>query len=747
MGSKYVFLVSQIICLWLLAPLTQADQHQRETYIIYMGDRINLDIPAKSLHIEMLSGVLHSVPSHKVSEHLLYTYDNFHGCVALLTENEAKIIAGMDGVVSIFPNEKIYHHTTRSWDFMGFPQTVERSNIESDVIVGVIDTGIWPESQSFRDDGFGPPPTKWKGRCQTSLNFTCNNKIIGAQYFRADGNLSKDEVASPRDTNGHGTHTASTIAGGIVETASFLGLGEGIARGGVPSARIAVYKPCWSDEGCLQADVLAAFDAAISDGVDIISVSLGSRSHAVPYFRDPIAIGAFHAMKKGILTSASAGNKGPGLQTLSNFAPWLLSVGAATMDRKFSTKVQLDNGMVFEGISLNTFDLENKTFPLIYGGDSPDNIFSNSSESRFCKKDSLNKTLVEGKIVVCDILLRHTEDEVFVDGAAGTIMHFVEPHYYDIALSFPLPASYIRADDAARVISYTRNLTSTPFGTIHKSVEVKDTSAPYVASFSSRGPHPFSPHILKPDVIAPGVDILAAWSPVGSVSQVEGDPRSVPYTILSGTSMACPHATAVAAYVKSFHPTWSAAAIRSALMTTALPMSRATNEEAELAYGSGHINPLKAVQPGLVYDAAEGDYVKFLCSQDLDDIDIRLITGDNSTSCHQGIRNTTNNWDLNYPSIALTTSLGPFDTIFTRTVTNVGSSNSTYNVVVTTPQDQALSIKVQPSVLSFKTLGQKLSFTVRVSGSIGIRALMSASLVWDDGHHQVRSPIVVFNLS
>lgn len=160
--------------------------------------------------------------------------------------------------------------------------------------------------------------------------------------------MSKDEVASPRDTNGHGTHTASTIAGGIVETASFLGLGEGIARGGVPSARIAVYKPCWSDEGCLQADVLAAFDAAISDGVDIISVSLGSRSHAVPYFRDPIAIGAFHAMKKGILTSASAGNKGPGLQTLSNFAPWLLSVGAATMDRKFSTKVQLDNGMVFE---------------------------------------------------------------------------------------------------------------------------------------------------------------------------------------------------------------------------------------------------------------------------------------------------------------------------------------------------------------------------------------------------------------
>lgn len=128
--------------------------------------------------------------------------------------------------------------------------------------------------------------------------------------------------------------------------ASFLGLGLGTARGGVPSSRIAVYKPCWSD-GCYLADILAAFDAAISDGVDIISVSLGGDVSS-PYFEDPVAIGAFHAMQKGILTSSSAGNRGPSLNTLDNFAPWLLSVGAHTIDRKIITKVQLGNGMVFE---------------------------------------------------------------------------------------------------------------------------------------------------------------------------------------------------------------------------------------------------------------------------------------------------------------------------------------------------------------------------------------------------------------
>ncbi|KAK9716588.1 hypothetical protein RND81_06G243800 [Saponaria officinalis] len=733
----FLILASFIINLEFLAPV-QADEQERKVYIVYMGDLPSFDISIGDIYLKMIKDVLGSdlLDVTKAVEYLMYTFKNFKGYVAHLTDTEAQIISKMDGVVSVFPSRKNHHLTTRSWDFMGFPIDVKRSSVESDIIIGVIDSGIWPESESFTDEGFGPPPAKWKGRCDTALNFTCNNKIIGAQYFRADGNITMNGIASPRDTDGHGTHTASTAAGAVVADASFLGLGQGSARGGVPSARIAAYKACWAD-GCYDSDVLAAFDAAISDGVDIISVSLGS-SVPDPYFEDSVAIGGFSAMKKGILTSVAAGNDGPGLQTVSNFAPWHLTVAASSTDRKFITEVKLGNGMVVQGISLNTFDPENKTFPLIYGGDAKDTSYEHSS--RYCGEDSLNKTLVKDKIVICDDLIKG--ETPFVAGAAGLIMQDLV--YHDNPFAFPLPTLYLNEDDGSRVVDYARTLTSTPYGTILKSVAINDTSSPTVVSFSSRGPNPISPGILKPDLTAPGVSILAAYSPVATVSLAASDPRSVSFNIVSGTSMACPHVSGVAAYVKSFHPTWSPAAIKSALMTTASPMSSTSNKEAEFAYGSGHISPLKALNPGLVYDAGEDDYVRFLCSQGLSAIEIRLISG-KSDSCS----NTTDSrwWDANYPSMAVPTSAGAFDVVFYRTVTNVGSPNSTYNAAVTTPEGQAVAIQVQPSVLSFDSVGQKLSFTVRVSGSIGLRALMSSSLVWDDGEHQVRSPIVVYNLS
>ena len=176
------------------------------------------------------------------------------------------------------------------------------------------------------------------------------SKIIGAKYYNVGGNYSKDDIRSPRDSSGHGTHVASTIAGNLVKSASLLGYasGSGIARGGVPSARIAVYKVCWSPSvGCNDADVLKAFDEAIDDGVDIISASIGSSVHS-EYFNDALNVGSFHAMKKGILTSSAAGNSGPRPSSMSNYAPWTLSVAASTIDRKFLTKVQLGSGEVFE---------------------------------------------------------------------------------------------------------------------------------------------------------------------------------------------------------------------------------------------------------------------------------------------------------------------------------------------------------------------------------------------------------------
>lgn len=169
-------------------------------------------------------------------------------------------------------------------------------------------------------------------------------------------------------------------------------------------------------------------------------------------------------------------------------------------------------------------------------------------------------------------------------------------------------------------------------------------------------------------------------------------------------------------------------------------MSVETNTDAEFAYGSGHINPVKAVTPGLVYDAGEADYVKFLCGIGYSNKSLRLVTGDNSSSCTETTNGTV--WDLNYPSFALsTTSNTSVTRVFHRTVTNVGSPVSTYRAMWSAPS--ALKILVEPSVLTFNSLGQNQSFVVTVEATIN-QTIVSGSLVWDDGLYQVRSPIVAF---
>ncbi|KAK4579323.1 hypothetical protein RGQ29_029115 [Quercus rubra] len=630
-----------------------ASQNERKAYIVYMGNRRD-EISTSPLYTNMLQEV---IGSHIGPESLLYSYKrSFHGFVVELTEQEAQKMTAMDGVVSVFPNKQNELHTTRSWDFIGFPKQVDRTTIESNIIIGVLDSGIWPEADSFSDKGFGPPPRKWKGTCKGLTNFTCNNKIIGAKYYRSDGIFEEGDIKSPRDSEGHGTHVASTAAGNIVSKASLEGFRLGTARGGVPSARIAMYKVCWLN-GCSDADILAAFDDAIADGVDIISISIGGSPKN--YFTDPIAIGAFHAMRNGILTSASAGNSGPSPATILNFSPWSLSVAASTIDRKFSTEVRLGNNKIYEGTSINTFNLKNDMYPIIYSGDAPNTTSEFNSRS--------------------------------------------------------------------------------PTATILRSNEIKDTLAPYIAPFSSRGPNPAAHNILKPDLAAPGVNILAAWSPISPISGVESDKRSNSYNIISGTSMACPHATAVAVYIKSFHPTWSPASIRSALMTTADPMSAEKNPDGEFAYGAGNINPLKAPNPGLIYDIDALDYIKFLCAQGYNTKLLQYVTGDKSSCSKEADEKSL---DLNYPSFALSTPISnSISHVFNRTVTNVGSSTSTYKAIVTSPH--GLSIKVNPSVLSFTSLKQKLSFALTIEGTIE-KQIVSASLIWDDGTFQVRSPIVVY---
>ncbi|CAI0419460.1 unnamed protein product [Linum tenue] len=645
----------------------------------------------------------------------------------------------MEGVVSVFPSRKKKLHTTRSWSYVGLPETKaeRRTKVESDIVIGVIDTGIWPESESFNDTGFGPPPSKWKGTCTSAANFTCNNKIIGARHYRKVRSYPEDDVQSPRDIDGHGTHTASTAAGNLVTHASMDGLGSGSARGGVPSARIAVYKVCWTD-GCYDADILAAFDDAIADGVDIISLSVGSETPDA-FFDDTTAIGAYHAMKNGVLTSASAGNEGPSAGTVNNAAPWILTVAASTTDRKYVTQVRFGNGETFEGTSINTIDLNNTMYPLVYGGNAPN---TTGNTSVLCRQGSLNPSLVQGSIVLCDAY----NDGIGPSsaGAIGSIMLNDDPSSEpEVSFSYPLPTSYLQGSDASEYATKTRkNRNAT--ATISKSIEVKRRTAPLIPYFSSRGPNVINSNILKPDIAAPGVDILAAWSPATTATSEEGDERVVKYNIRSGTSMACPHATGAAAYIKSFHPTWSPAAIRSALMTTASPMKPANNRDAEFAYGSGLINLTRCNDPGLVYDAGEQDYIKFMCGQDYTAAQIKLITSQDVDCSNVG---ETFAWDLNYPSFILPGEVGKNVTrVFQRSVTNVGTAGvASYRAVLRAPGE--LVVRVEPEVLRFSSVEETKRFNVTVTARVGSSGgVVSGALVWSDGSHQVRSPIVAHTL-
>ncbi|XVF10694.1 hypothetical protein REPUB_Repub07fG0204500 [Reevesia pubescens] len=702
-----------------------------------MGDRPKGEFSAATTHHSMLKAVLGSASSAKKS--LIYSYQSFNGFAAKLTDEEVGRFSEMEGVIRVIPNHILKLHTTRSWDFIGFTQDNVGAKLEGDVVIGLLDTGLWPEHESFNGQGLAAPPSKWKGTCQ-GANFTCNNKIIGGRYYNSDGFYDENDFKSPRDSEGHGTHTSSTAAGNKVPGASYFGLANGTARGGVPGARIAMYKVCWSS-GCSTADILAAFDDAIADGVDIISVSLGS-DWPLPYDEDPIAIGAFHAMKYGILTSNSAGNSGPWPYTVSNYAPWTLTVAASTIDRKFVAKAVLGNGQVFTGLSINSFVLLGKSYPLIWGGDASNYSAGASPDiSRYCITGSLNSYKVEGKIVYCETLWDGSG--VLQANGLGTIM--ADDEITDFSFNYPLAATQISTSDGEKVFDYIKS-TENPTATILFGETPTDVMAPYVVSFSSRGPNPITPDILKPDLTAPGVDIIAAWSPVAPPSIDFEDSRSVEYNIISGTSMSCPHASGAAAYVKAAHPDWSPAAIKSALMTTTTVLDPKKHEDLEFAYGSGQINPSQAINPGLVYDANETDYVNFLCKQGYNTTIVRLITGDNSSVCTSTIPGPA--WDLNYPSFSLAIADGQtIYGVFTRTVTNVGSPNSTYTAWVS--RQPGFTITVDPPTLSFSALGEKKSFTVKVTGpKIWQQPITSGNIIWQDSDHKyaVRSPVVVYNV-
>ncbi|KAH6781100.1 hypothetical protein C2S52_012337 [Perilla frutescens var. hirtella] len=726
---------------------------ERSSYIVHMDKSLMPKVfPTHNHWYSFAINSLKSVTPKSSDDHhqkplrLVYTYDNaFHGFSAVLSKAELEALKKSPGFVSAYSDRSVTLDTTHTFEFLSlnpYAGLWPASDYGKGVIVGVIDTGVWPESPSYIDDGMPEVPSRWKGTCEAGQEFNsslCNKKLIGVRYFNKGVIAGNPNVTismnSGRDTEGHGTHTSSTAAGNYVAGASFFGYAAGTARGIAPRAHVAMYKVIW-DEGRFASDVLAGMDQAVADGVDVISISMGF--DGVPLYEDPIAIASFGAMEKGVLVSSSAGNE-HSIGSLHNGIPWVLTVAAGSIDRFFSGGLTLGNGARTNGWTTFPAPAIASNLPLIY----------NKSISSCNSTEALSR--VGYGIVICENGSVFSQmDFVSQSNAAAAIYIADDIDIFEFS-DFPYPGIVISPVDAPYLIEYVTNAAK-PFASINfQQTLVGAKPAPVVASYTSRGPAPSYPGVLKPDVMAPGSLVLASWIPntqtalIGSNIGLTSD-----FILASGTSMACPHASGIAALLRGAHPEWSPAAIRSAMATTANPLDntqryiRDSGFDYEiatpLAMGAGQVDPNRALDPGLIYDATPQDYVDLLCSMNFTQNQIKTITRSSYTCSSPSA-------DLNYPSFITLYSNGTTYGIvqeFRRTVTNVGSDTATYKVRVDAPVGS--TVTVYPTTLQFGNKYEKLSYNLTINYKANTTgAITFGSITWveQNGGHTVRSPIVV----
>jgi len=722
-----------------LPPTTSSSK----TYIVHVkGPRDRALAQLDDLESWYNSFMPPTVMSSEEQPRIIYSYRHvISGFSARLTEQELREVEKKNGFICASPERMLHPQTTHTPQVLGLQQQTgvwKESNFGKGVIVGVLDSGITPEHPSFNDAGMPPPPPRWRGRCELNAT-TCNKKLIGARSF-IRALEAREGTEAPIDDDGHGTHTASTAAGAFVDYAEVLGNAKGTASGIAPYAHVAVYKVCVGGD-CLESDILAALDAAVEDGVDVLSLSLGP-SESPPFFDDGTAIGTFAAMQKGIFVSCAAGNSGPFHGSVVNGAPWILTVGASTVDRSIVATAKLGNGQEFDGESVfQPSSFSPTLLPLAYAGN------NGGHEAAFCGNGSLNDVDFSGKIVLCmrggDAgRIAQGKEVKRVGGAAMIIMNDESSGFSVFADAHVLPATHVSYEAGVKIKGYMDS-TATPTATIlFKGTVIGNSVSPAVSSFSSRGPNLPSPGIVKPDIIGPGANILAAW-PFSLNNST--DSKST-FNIASGTSMSCPHLSGVAALLKSSHPQWSPAAIKSAIMTSADIMNSEnklivdeTLQPADIfATGSGHVNPSKANDPGLVYDITPDDYIPYLCGLGYSDTEVAIIA-------HKTIQcseiSSIPEGELNYPSFSVV--LGSPQT-FTRTVTNVGDANSSYDVQVTAPE--GVNVKVEPNKLNFSEANQKETYSVsfsRTESGNETEDFAQGFLQWVSAKHTVRSPILV----
>ncbi|KAF8765834.1 hypothetical protein HU200_008348 [Digitaria exilis] len=640
-------------------PATQRTRAAARTYIVLVDpppaaslQHSDGDEAAHRLWHE--SFLLPAVSSAGVQRRVRHSYTSVvSGFAARLTAGELAAVSRKPGFVRAFPERRLRPMTTRTPAFLGLEPGRGVWNLTSygeGAIIGFLDTGIDENHPSFRDMGMPPPPSRWKGSCQPPVR--CNNKLIGAASFVGD-NTTADDV-------GHGTHTTGTAAGRFVEGAS--------AFGPVPAA---------------------GMDAAVKDGVDVLSVSLGGVS--APLDRDPIAIGAFAAASKGVLVVCAGGNSGPLPSTLSNEAP-------------FRATVRLGDGEVFQGESL-TQDKRfgSKVYPLYY-----------SQGMNYCDYFDANIT---GMMVVCDtetpVPPMSSIEAVREAGGAG-IVFVNEPDFgYTIVVEkyYGLPMSQVTAVDGTKIMGYAMKGTST---TNHTATIVFDST-------------------------------VVGVKPAPVVPVVEGPPEPYSFNVVSGTSMATPHVTGIVALVKKAHPDWSPAAIKSAIMTSSSAvdndghpiMDEEHRKASSYAVGAGHVAPASAADPGLVYDLGVRDYAGYICKL-LGEAALKAISGTTNLTCTKvealGAE------QLNYPAIVVPLRAEPL--AVNRTVTNVGPARSSYTAKIEAPE--GMTVKVEPAELEFTEVGERKTFTVTVSaaGASAELKLAEGTLSWVSHDHVVRSPIV-----
>ncbi len=682
----------------------------------------------------------------------LYNYGYvFNGFAAELTSAQAQKLAQLPGVLAVSQDEIRKMDTATTPSFLGLsgPAGFWATKAKGEnVVIGIVDTGIWPEHPSFSDrtdvNGNGTKDGKlgyqqipgWHGKCTPGEAFAashCNQKLIGAQFFNAGfgGNAGIKasfpyEFNSARDADGHGSHTASTSGGNANVPVSGPAAVFGSISGIAPRARVSAYKVCWGNNGeggCAGVDSVAAIDQAVADGVDVINFSISGTS---TNFRDPVEIAFLFAADAGVFVAASAGNSGPTTGTVAHPSPWITTVAAGTHNRSGSGSVTLGNGATYSGASL-AMALSSK--PLI-AASAAGLAGANPTSVALCFGAAdgavvLDPAKVAGKIVVCDRgLTARVNKSLAVQQAGGLGMVLANTSPSSLNADFhTLPTVHVQSTDRAAIYAYAAGAGST--ATINAASIVLTAAAPFTASFSSRGPlRGGAGDLLKPDLIAPGQDILAAVSPVGYGGRT--------FDLLSGTSMSSPHVAGLAALLKELKPGWSPMAIKSALMTTGTdvldggtPPASENNPVLIFRQGAGHVQPMMSANPGLVYDSSFGDWLSFICA---------VQPGGGCTGVAP-----TDPSNLNVASIAIGDMAG-VQTV-TRKVTNVSGNPGTFTASLSGMG--GFNAVVSPSSLTLAA-GQSGTFTVSFTRTTAtLNSYTGGQLRWTNGLQTARIPVVV----